>query len=69
MSKRVMNYLEDYKKEIVSMLEDVTNISYLHFIYGATRYAYREEQAAKRTEIQNARILNILTLRSHRFIA
>ena len=48
MSKRVMNYLEDYKKEIVSMLEDVTNISYLHFIYGATRYAHREEQAAKR---------------------
>ena len=39
---------EDYKKEIISMLEDVTNISYLHFIYGATRYAYREEQAAKR---------------------
>ena len=39
---------EDYKKEIVSMLEDVTDIRCLKFIYGATRYAYREEQAVKR---------------------
>lgn len=39
---------EDYKKEIVSMLEDVTDIRCLKFIYGATRYAYREKQAVKR---------------------
>ena len=39
---------EDYKKEIVSMLEDVTDIRYLQFIYGATKSAYREEQAVKR---------------------
>ena len=41
---------EDYKKEIVSMLEEVTDISCLKFIYGATRYAYREAQAVKRIE-------------------
>lgn len=39
---------EDYKKEIVSMLEDVTDIHSLQFIYGATKSAYREEQAVKR---------------------
>lgn len=39
---------EDYKKEIVSMLEDVTDIRSLQLIYGATRIAYREEQAVKR---------------------
>lgn len=39
---------EDYKKEIVSMLEDVTDIPSLQFIYGATKSAYREEQAVKR---------------------
>ena len=39
---------EDYKKEIISMLEDVTDIPCLKFIYGATNYAYREEQAVKR---------------------
>ena len=39
---------EDYKKEIVSMLEEVTDIRCLKLIYGATRYAYREEQAVKR---------------------
>lgn len=38
---------EDCKKEIVSMLEDVTDIRCLKLIYGATRYAYREEQAVK----------------------
>ena len=41
---------EDYKKEIVSMLEDVTDIRYLRFIYGVTKSAYREEQAVKRIE-------------------
>lgn len=41
---------EDYKKEIVSMLEDVTDIRSLRFIYGATKSAYREEQAVKRIE-------------------
>lgn len=41
---------EDYKKEIVSMLEDATDIRSLRFIYGATRSAYREEQAVKRIE-------------------
>lgn len=41
---------EDYKKEIVTMLEDVTDIQCLKFIYGATRYAYREEQAVRRIE-------------------
>lgn len=40
--------VEDYKKKIVSMLEDVTDIPSLQFIYGATRSAYREEQAVKR---------------------
>lgn len=39
---------EDCKKEIVTMLEDVTDIRSLQFIYGATRSAYREEQAVKR---------------------
>lgn len=39
---------DGYKKEIVSMLEDVTDISCLKFIYGATKSAYREEQAVKR---------------------
>lgn len=40
---------EDYKKEIVSMLEDVNDIRSLRFIYGgATKSAYREEQAVKR---------------------
>lgn len=39
---------EDYKKEIVSMLEDITDIPSLQFIYGATRSAYREAQAVKR---------------------
>jgi hypothetical protein len=39
---------EEYKKEIVSMLEGVTDIPSLQFIYGATRSAYREEQAVKR---------------------
>lgn len=39
---------EDYKKEIVSMLEDVTDIRCLKLIYGATKSAYREEQAVKR---------------------
>lgn len=41
---------EDYKKEIVSMLEDVTDIRCLKLIYGATKSAYREEQAVKRIE-------------------
>lgn len=41
---------EDYKKEIVTMLEDVTDIPCLRFIYGATKSAYREEQAVKRIE-------------------
>lgn len=40
--------VEDYKKKIVSMLEDVTDIPSLQFIYGATRSAYRKEQAVKR---------------------
>lgn len=40
--------VEDYKKEIVSMLEDVNDICSLRFIYGATKSAYREEQAVKR---------------------
>ena len=39
---------EDYKKEIISMLEEVTDIPSLQFIYGATKRAYREEQAVKR---------------------
>ena len=39
---------EDYKKEISFMLEDVTDIRSLRFIYGATKYAYQEEQAVKR---------------------
>lgn len=39
---------EDYKKGIISMLEDVTDIPSLQFIYGATKSAYREEQAVKR---------------------
>lgn len=39
---------EDYKKEIISMLEEVTDIPSLQFIYGATKSAYREEQAVKR---------------------
>mgnify|MGYP007033825176 CR=1 FL=1 len=39
---------EDYKKEIVIMLGDVTDIPSLQFIYGATKSAYREEQAVKR---------------------
>ena len=42
--------VEDYKKEIVSMLEEVTDIPCLKFIYGATKSAYREEQAVKRIE-------------------
>ena len=46
---------EDYKKEIVSMLEDVTDIRCLKFIYGATKYAYREEQAAKRIKDREQR--------------
>lgn len=41
---------EDYKKEIISMLEDVTDITSLQFIYGATKSAYREEEAVKRIE-------------------
>lgn len=41
---------EDYKKEIISMLEDVTDITSLQFIYGATKSTYREEQAVKRIE-------------------
>ena len=41
---------EDYKKEIVSMLEDVTDIRCLKLIYGATNYAYREAQAVRRIE-------------------
>ncbi len=41
---------ENYKKEIVSMLENVTDISSLQFIYGATKSAYREEQAERRIE-------------------
>lgn len=41
---------EDYKKEIVSMLEDVTDIRCLKLIYGVTKSAYREEQAVKRIE-------------------
>lgn len=41
---------EDYKKEIISMLEDVTDIQCLKLIYGATNYAYREAQAVKRIE-------------------
>ena len=40
--------VEDYKKEIISMLEEVTDIPFLQFIYGATKSAYREEQAVKR---------------------
>lgn len=40
--------MEDYKKEIIAMLEDVTDIRYLKFIRGATRCAYRETQAEKR---------------------
>ena len=39
---------KDYKKEIITMLEDVTDIPSLQFIYGATKYAYREAQAVKR---------------------
>ena len=39
---------EDYKKEIISMLEDVTDIPSLKLIYGATRSAYWEEQAVRR---------------------
>lgn len=39
---------EDYKKEIVTMFEGVTDIPSLQFIYGATRFAYREEQAVRR---------------------
>lgn len=42
--------MTDYKKEIISMLEDVNDIQSLKFIYGATRSAYREEQAVKRIE-------------------
>lgn len=45
--RRTMNS-QDYKKEIISMLEDVTDIASLQFIYGATKGAYREEQAEKR---------------------
>ncbi len=41
---------EDYKKKIVSMLEDVNDIRFLRLIYGVTRYAYREKQAEKRIE-------------------
>lgn len=41
---------EDCKKEIVSMLEDVNEIRSLQLIYGATKSAYREEQAVKRIE-------------------
>lgn len=40
--------MTDYKKEIISMLEDVADIPSLQFIYGATKSAYREEQAVKR---------------------
>ncbi len=42
--------MTDYKKEIVSMLEDVNSIPYLQFIYGTTRSAYKEEQAIRRIE-------------------
>ena len=56
---------EDYKKKIVSMLEDVTDIRCLKFIYGATRYAYREERAVKRIKDMEQRVecneLNIST--------
>lgn len=41
---------EDYRKEIVTMLGDVTDITSLQFIYGVTKSAYREEQAVKRIE-------------------
>ena len=40
--------VEDYKKEIISMLEEVTDIPSLQFIYGVTKSAHREEQAVKR---------------------
>lgn len=42
--------MSDYKKEIISMLQDVNDIRSLQFIYGATKSAYREEQAVKRIE-------------------
>lgn len=42
--------MTDYKKEIVSMLEDVNAIPHLQFIYSATRRAYKEEQAVRRIE-------------------
>lgn len=42
--------MRDYKKEIVSMLKEINFIPHLQFIYGATRSAYREEQAVKRIE-------------------
>jgi len=50
---------EDNKKEIVSMLEDLTDIFCLKFIYGAARYAYREAQAIKRIEdMENRGVAN-----------
>lgn len=42
--------MTDYKKEIITMLEDVNDIPSLQFIYGVTKSAYREEQAVKRIE-------------------
>lgn len=48
---------EDYKKEIVSMLEDVTDIPSLRFIYGATKSAYREEQAVRRIKDMERRVI------------
>lgn len=38
----------DYKKEIVFMLKEINSIPHLQFIYGATRRAYKEEQAIRR---------------------
>jgi hypothetical protein len=40
--------MTDYKKEIVFMLKEINSIPHLKFIYGTTRSAYKEEQAAKR---------------------
>lgn len=49
----ILNVVKSFKKnkkEIVSMLENVTDISSLQFIYGATKSTYREEQAERRIE-------------------